>query len=38
MDQLLAAGDRVTNDIDSINAFTWDGVPAPKRSSGWVGG
>ena len=38
MDKLLAAGYEVTNDIDSIDAYSWNGVPAPRRPGGRVGG
>jgi hypothetical protein len=38
MDKLLAAGYEVTNDIDSIDVYSWDGVPAPRRGRGRVGG
>ncbi len=33
MDRLLSAGFRVTNDINSIDAYSWDGVspPAPRQ-------
>jgi hypothetical protein len=37
MDQLLAAGFSVTNDLDSIDVHWWDGVPAPRQSGGRVG-
>jgi hypothetical protein len=38
MDKLLAAGYEVTNDLNSIDAYSWDGVPAPRRGSGRMGG
>jgi hypothetical protein len=38
MNELLAGGYEVTNDLDSIDVYSWDGVPAPRRSSGRVGG
>jgi len=33
MEQLLAGGYQVTNDIDSIDVYSWDGIsgPAPRR-------
>ena len=37
MDQLLANGYSVTNNLDSIDVSWWDGVPAPRRSGGRVG-
>jgi len=37
MDQLLAYGYSVTNDLDSIDVHWWDGVEAPRRSTGRVG-
>ena len=37
MDQLLASGYSVTNNLDSIDVSWWDGVPAPRRSGGRVG-
>ena len=37
MDQLLAKGYSVTNELDSIDVYSWNGVPAPRRSSGRVG-
>lgn len=37
MDQLLAGGYDATNDINRIDAYSWDGVPAPRRSTGRVG-
>lgn len=37
MDQLLAAGHPVTNDLDGIDVHWWNGVPAPRRSGGRVG-
>jgi hypothetical protein len=38
MDKLLARGYAVTNDYDDIDVHWWDGVPAPRRPSGRVGG
>jgi hypothetical protein len=40
MNFLLAAGYRVTNDIESIDAYTWDGFskPSPRRPAGRMGG
>jgi len=37
MDQLLAGGYAVTNDLESIDVHSWDGVEAPRRPSGRVG-
>lgn len=37
MDQLLAYGYPVTNDLASIDVYWWDGVEAPRRSTGRVG-
>jgi len=37
MDQLLAYGYPVTNDLDSIDVHWWDGVEAPRRPSGRAG-
>ena len=37
MDQLLAGGYAVTNDLESIDVHWWDGVEAPRRSTGRVG-
>jgi len=34
---LLAEVYRVTNDINSIDAHSWDGVPAPRQPGGRVG-
>lgn len=37
MDQLLAGGYAVTNDLESIDVHSWDGIAAPRRPSGRVG-
>jgi len=38
MSLLLAEGYRVTNDLESIDAYTWAGMRAPRRPTGRVGG
>ena len=38
MTQLLAGGHRVTNDLDRIDAASWNGFRTPRRPSGRVGG
>ncbi len=37
MDFLLADGYSVTNDLESIDVHSWDGVEAPRRPAGRVG-
>jgi hypothetical protein len=37
MDELLARGFSVTNDLASIDVHSWNGVPAPRRPGGRVG-
>ena len=38
MSQMLAAGYDVTNDLDQIDVFTWDGVLGPIFADGFEGG
>ena len=38
MSQMLAAGYDVTNDLDQIDVFTWDGVLGPIFADGFEAG